>query len=179
MSTSSMELLEVPNGTAVRHGDEDVAKDHGIAEENQAFIMEIQSKQVQERMRKLSSIVMAYENEIPSAKPDEDNSKTTYGEHEVDKAQRLNDAVLNGDYVLANKLVQDKQYLNNPDRYGRSPLQNAVVKSDIRMVKLLLDARPDITHKDDRGDTIMQCAARTGNEAILKVTRDTIQSTCC
>lgn len=59
-----------------------------------------------------------------------------------------------------------------PDSYGRAPLHNAILRSDARMVEILLDANADINLKDDREDTPIHFAARGANTKIIKVTVD-------
>jgi len=56
-----------------------------------------------------------------------------------------------------------------PNRFGRCPLHTAILKGDYKMVKIILEAHADVTLKDDRGDTPLHYAVRSGNELITRV----------
>ncbi|XP_032219761.2 transient receptor potential cation channel subfamily A member 1 [Nematostella vectensis] len=86
------------------------------------------------------------------------------------KPQILNKAVLSGDHVTVTKFLDRKVDANLPGQFGRTPLHNAVLKGDMRMVKLLLShGRADVGCRDDRNDTPLHFAVRAGNEEIVQV----------
>lgn len=50
---------------------------------------------------------------------------------------------------------------------GRTPLMGAIGANSPDMVRTLLDKQPDLTPKDDRGETAMSLAQKSGNKEII------------
>ncbi|XP_031548930.1 transient receptor potential cation channel subfamily A member 1-like [Actinia tenebrosa] len=122
----------------------------------------------EERQRKLTRISMGSDSEEPKSNEleelEEDNDVYK------SKAQKLNEAVMTGNVDALSRLLEQKSIdVNMPDSYGRAPLHNAILRSDVRMVEMLLEANADINLKDDREDTPMHFAARSGNTKMIKV----------
>ncbi|XP_048588083.1 transient receptor potential cation channel subfamily A member 1 isoform X2 [Nematostella vectensis] len=127
------------------------------------------------RKRQHAKIVMNYEDEDDQNNQDGDTDEQQQKENldedikAAGKLQRLNKAVMAGDMTKFLKLIDQKLGINQADSFGRTPVQNAILKSDTRMVETLLGSGADVGHQDDRGDAPLHYAVRSGSETILKL----------
>ena len=55
------------------------------------------------------------------------------------------------------------------DEFGRTPLHNAILGKQLRVVQILLSRGANIQVQDERGDTPIHTAVRVGDERILEV----------
>ena len=55
------------------------------------------------------------------------------------------------------------------DEFGRTPLHNAILGKQFRIVELLLSRGANVEVQDERGDTPLHTAVRVGDERILQV----------
>jgi len=59
--------------------------------------------------------------------------------------------------------------LSITDQFGRTPLHNAILGQHNVVVQLLLSGGADVRVRDERSDTPLHTAVRTGDERILQV----------
>ena len=59
--------------------------------------------------------------------------------------------------------------LGDTDEFGRTPLHNAILGKQSRMVEVLLSRGANVQVQDERRDTPLHTAVRVGDEAILQV----------
>lgn len=59
--------------------------------------------------------------------------------------------------------------LSITDQFGRTPLHNAILGKQLRIVEIIVSSGADIQVQDERGDTPLHTAVRTGDESILQV----------
>lgn len=55
------------------------------------------------------------------------------------------------------------------DEFGRTPLHNAILGKQLRIVEILLNRGAGVQEQDERGDTPLHTAVRIGDEKILQV----------
>ncbi len=71
--------------------------------------------------------------------------------------------------ILKHLLVQYKEFINEKDQFGFTPLHLAVRKNDTQMVKYILGENPRVDTTDDFGDTPLIDGARNNNMDIVKL----------
>lgn len=71
--------------------------------------------------------------------------------------------------ILKHLLIQYKEFINEKDQFGFTPLHLAVRKNDTQMVKYILEFDPNLNSKDDFGDTPLIDGARNNNMDIVKL----------
>ena len=59
--------------------------------------------------------------------------------------------------------------MNALDDSGRTPLHNAIIRSHVGIVEMLLAANADVTMLDENQDSPLHTAVRAGDESIVKV----------
>ena len=55
------------------------------------------------------------------------------------------------------------------DEFGRTPLHNAILGKQARIVEILLNRGASVEEQDERGDTPLHTAVRVGDETVLQV----------
>ena len=59
--------------------------------------------------------------------------------------------------------------VNLRDSFGKTPLHNAILGNQVKIVEMLLKSGADVKATDERGDTPLHTAVRVGNEDIVAV----------
>ena len=57
------------------------------------------------------------------------------------------------------------------DDFGRTALHNAILSKEVGMAELLCSEGAELGVHDDRGDSALHTAVRTGDEAVLRVSQ--------
>ena len=73
-----------------------------------------------------------------------------------------------GNIDLVNELIAKGANVNYKDKFGYTPLSEAVIMNRVNVVDRLLDAGADLKHVDEGGDTVIHYAAMVENPEILQ-----------
>ncbi|KAL9955881.1 hypothetical protein ACROYT_G037277 [Oculina patagonica] len=94
----------------------------------------------------------------------------TYKDSRQDKKSKMfQQAAMTGDEETVKTFIFKGLELSITDEFGRTPLHNAILGKQHRIVELLLSGEADVQVKDERGDTPLHTAVRTGDEAVLQM----------
>ena len=107
------------------------------------------------------------------------NGANTREKHPVFGKLTLHTAAYYQNYTAVEMLLKSDPTLVNfrSGSDGWTPLQEATLKSNSKVVKLLLDYGADPLIKDDKGGTAMDMATEFGKGEIVKLLRDKIKLT--
>jgi hypothetical protein len=76
-------------------------------------------------------------------------------------------AVVKGNIVIAQKLLEEHSDINAVDANQSSALHFAVLFKNVEMLRLLLKFNPNLSLKDSSGATAFELAAKSNNEDII------------
>ncbi|KAJ7386325.1 hypothetical protein OS493_010736 [Desmophyllum pertusum] len=101
-------------------------------------------------------------------KKEEEIDEDSPGDKEP-KSKQFQQAAMSGDEDAVEAFISKGIELSVTDEFGRTPLHNAILGKQLRIVDILLSRGADVQLKDERGDTPLHTAVRTGDERILQV----------
>ncbi|KAL9951432.1 hypothetical protein ACROYT_G044091 [Oculina patagonica] len=85
------------------------------------------------------------------------------------KSKQFQQAAMSGDEEAVEGFISKGMELSITDEFGRTPLHNAILGKQLRIVEILLSRGADVQVHDERGDTPLHTAVRIGDERILQM----------